>query len=162
MANSGKRKGSRRPRERSYFDPSDPSSAPAQGHRIDRLEHVIRDELASILRDEASNPRLDPVRIRRVELSVDYRNARVWFAAPDPIRPIEIALEQATPFLRARLAELLDLKRVPNLRFLLDRSADGLDAHEPADPATHETHTTNDDELEQELDDEHNESGWRE
>jgi ribosome-binding factor A len=127
MANSGKRKGARRPRERSYFDPSDPSSAPAQGHRIDRLEHVIRDELASILRDETSNARLDPVRIRRVELSIDYRNARVWFAAPDPLRPIELALEQATPFLRARLGELLDLKRVPNLRFLVDRSVDEFD-----------------------------------
>lgn len=133
MANSGKRKGARRPRERSYFDSSDPSSAPAQGHRIDRLEHVIRDELSSILRDETSNARLDPVRIRRVELSVDYRNARVWFAAPDPLRPIELALEQATPFLRARLAELLDLKRVPNLRFLVDRSVDELDPLSPDD-----------------------------
>jgi ribosome-binding factor A len=34
--------------------------------------------------------------------------------------PAERALAHATPFLRARLAEAIELKRVPDLRFVFD------------------------------------------
>jgi len=35
-------------------------------------------------------------------------------------RSIERALERATPFLRARLADAVEMKRVPELRFVFD------------------------------------------
>jgi ribosome-binding factor A len=39
-------------------------------------------------------------------------------------RRAQRALERATPFFRARLAEAIEMKRVPDLRFVFD----GLDA----------------------------------
>jgi ribosome-binding factor A len=64
-------------------------------------------------------------------LSVDYRHARVHFAlgggrGGEP-RVAQRALERATPFLRARLAEAIELKRVPDLRFVFDGIEPGRD-----------------------------------
>jgi hypothetical protein len=57
-------------------------------------------------------------------LSVDGANARVGYAVEAELakgeqaaRTSGAALERATPFLRARLAALLDLKRLPRLSF---------------------------------------------
>jgi ribosome-binding factor A len=99
------------------------------GHRHARLEGLILEELRALLGDDVSDPALYEVRITGVALSVDYRNARVHFVfglgdAEGELareRPrVERALARATPFLRARLADALDLKRVPDLRFVFD------------------------------------------
>jgi ribosome-binding factor A len=95
------------------------------GHRHARLQDLILEELRALLRDDVSDPALGSVRIIGVVLSVDYRQARVHFATlggdPEATRAraqSERALVRATAFLRARLADALDLKRVPDLRFL--------------------------------------------
>jgi ribosome-binding factor A len=89
------------------------------GHRHERLEQLVRDELEAILRDEAADPALESVRVTAVTVSVDYRHARVHVALEPERRDAQLhALVRATPFLRARLAEAIDLKRVPDLRFI--------------------------------------------
>jgi ribosome-binding factor A len=97
------------------------------GHRHARLQELVQRELVALLRDEVADPRLEQVRIASVVLSVDYRHARVHFTV---VRRNDTdhadgggvgrALERATPFLRGRLAETVDLKRVPELRFVFD------------------------------------------
>ena len=101
------------------------------GHRLARLEAVIADELRSILRDEVTDPELHDIGIGEVSLSVDYRHARVHYALPPRAggggrAPAEVvrALARATPFLRARLAEAVDLKRAPDLGFVFDGFAE--------------------------------------
>jgi ribosome-binding factor A len=97
------------------------------GHRHQRLQQLIDEELVALLRDEVQDPLLDDVRITSVELSVDYKSARVRWAAFDESRAyvakLDKALERATPFLRARLGEALDLKKLPTLSFMFDRDA---------------------------------------
>jgi ribosome-binding factor A len=96
------------------------------GHRHERVQGLIFEELRALLRDDVSDPRLAPVRITAVVLSVDYRHARVHFALA--IKEVDRAsvergLVRATPFLRARLADAIDMKRVPDLRFVFDAVA---------------------------------------
>lgn len=96
------------------------------GYRHARLEGLIREELDALLRDEVSDPCLDGVRVTAASLSVDYRHARVHFAlGPGTFTrgEVERALVRATPFFRARLNDALDLKRVPDLRFVFDAVA---------------------------------------
>lgn len=106
--------------------PSRDADAEAAGHRHERLSRILREEIAAVLRDDLADPRLEAVRITVVELSVDYKNARVSFVggaadAPRPERErFERLLERATPFVRARLADAVDLKQVPALRFAWD------------------------------------------
>jgi ribosome-binding factor A len=110
--------------------PAPPEAQPA-GHRHARLEHLLYEELDALLRDELYDPALEEVRFLGVDLSVDYRNARVRFAlSPGQAakrEAAERALSRATPFLKGRLAEALDLKFVPALRFVYSPLAPGSD-----------------------------------
>jgi ribosome-binding factor A len=91
------------------------------GHRHARLQGLIFEELRALLRDDVSDPALNDVTITAVVLSVDYRHARVHFALATGDRAqAERAFVRATPFLRARLADAIDMKRVPDLRFVFD------------------------------------------
>ena len=103
------------------------------GYRHARLTGLIEQELRALLADEVTDPALYGVRVRAVVLSVDYRNARVHITAPgDVAHEKEIreektrALIRASGFLRRRLADEIDIKRAPDLRFVFD----GLDAGE--------------------------------
>ena len=87
------------------------------GYRHARLERVVQDELNEILRDEVSDPTLTDVRVTHVKLSVDYRAAKVYYTSIAEGRDLERALERAAGFMRARLADSVELKRVPELRF---------------------------------------------
>jgi ribosome-binding factor A len=94
------------------------------GHRHLRVQRLVLEELQALLRDDISDPDLAEVKVAAVVLSVDYRHARVHFvlsarAHADP-RLAQRALERATPFFRARLAEAIEMKRVPDLRFVFD------------------------------------------
>lgn len=93
------------------------------GHRHERLQEVILEELRGLFRDDISDPALASVWIAALVLSVDYRHARVHYtvrADQGELRQIEARLLRAIPFLRARVGEALDLKRVPDLTFVLD------------------------------------------
>jgi ribosome-binding factor A len=103
------------------------------------LQQLLKEEIEALLRDEVSDPALDGVRVTSVELSVDYRNARVRFVSPGAhsLVSVERAFERATPFLRARLVDALGTKHAPGLRFVFDRdAAEGLAAPfaDPEDP----------------------------
>src|SRR5580704_992800 len=94
------------------------------GHRQVRLEQILLHELHSLLRDEATDPELLDVQVASVHLSIDGGHARVAYAVLGALTDERVvaprtqaALVRATGFLRARLAALLDLKRLPRLTF---------------------------------------------
>lgn len=93
------------------------------GHRHERIQGLILDELRALMRDDVSDPLLSDVRITAVVLSIDYRHARIHFAlpaGPHERQAVERAFVRATPFLRARLTEAIDMKRTSDLRFVFD------------------------------------------
>ncbi|MGD0675078.1 MAG: ribosome-binding factor A [Polyangiaceae bacterium] len=93
------------------------------GHRHLRVQSLVLEELRALLRDDVSDPNLSVVRLVAVVLSVDYRHAKVHFVLTGAVvgaAGAQRALARATPFLRARLAETVEMKRVPDLRFIFD------------------------------------------
>lgn len=92
--------------------------------RTDRLNELLLEELARVLREEVQDPRLRLVNLTRVDVAPDLSHARVHFSAFDSERIPEIqrGLDRAAGFLRTRLARALDLKRMPELRFEHDES----------------------------------------
>lgn len=99
------------------------------GHRHERLQQILEEELQSLIHDELTDPRLDGLKVSKIELSVDFRSARVKFITEKPeetatnLAKIDRALVKATRFLRARLSESMEVKRLPELHFVYDRDA---------------------------------------
>jgi ribosome-binding factor A len=98
--------------------------AGALGHRQERLEHILLDEVQRLVRDEVSDPALVGVSLVSVQLSVDGGHARVAYSVEALLadeqrvaRASREAFARASGFLRVRLAALLDLKRLPKLSF---------------------------------------------
>lgn len=96
------------------------------GHRHARVEAAVLDELRSILRDDVSDPELEGVRLTAVVMSVDGKSARVHFLVPRdrPRSAVERAFARASRFMRARLADAVELKRVPELKFVYEAQID--------------------------------------
>jgi ribosome-binding factor A len=94
------------------------------GHRHLRVQSLVLEELRALLRYDVSDPALADVRVVAALFSVDYRHAKVHFIlsgrSATSRRSAEHALQRATPSLRARLADAIDMKRVPDLRFVFD------------------------------------------
>jgi ribosome-binding factor A len=90
------------------------------------VESAILEELSSILRDDVSDPELEGVKLTHIVLSPDGKVARIHFAVPRgrPRTAVERAFTRATGFLRGRLAEGVELKRTPELRFIYESEID--------------------------------------
>jgi ribosome-binding factor A len=96
-------------------------------HRRERVEHLLRAELASLLLREAKDPRLATVTLSEVRLTADLRQARVFFRVlgdASEVAGIQRALERATPFLRTKAGHALGLRVTPALRFEYDTTPD--------------------------------------
>ncbi|MGD8498818.1 MAG: 30S ribosome-binding factor RbfA [Chromatiales bacterium] len=96
-------------------------------HEFGREERVgaeIRRELAVLLRDEARDPRLTRVTVQEVRVVRDLSHAKVYFTVLDSsqAKATEAALNKAAAFLRRRLAESMNLRTVPRLAFVYDKS----------------------------------------
>ncbi len=95
--------------------------------RTQRVSEAVREELAEIIGFEMDDPRIRFVDVSDVELSPDARHARVRVVprGEEPERREAIsALDHARHFLRHELAARLNLRKVPELHFELDRWAD--------------------------------------
>lgn len=91
-------------------------------HRHQRVEASILEELRSILRDDVTDPDLEGVALTAIVLAPDSKLARIHFCVPRgrERQPVERAFVRATGFLRGRLAEGVELKRTPDLRFVFE------------------------------------------
>jgi ribosome-binding factor A len=96
----------------------------SSGFRQQRLEHILLGEIRSILSDEVGDPDLAGITVREISLARDGSFARVVVTragierSADRART-EVALRRVAPFVRRRLGEAVDLKRSPELRFVL-------------------------------------------
>ncbi len=93
-------------------------------HRRERVGHELTQRIARILGERVSDPRLRSVTIVEVSASPDASFARVFYRTLGEREEVALALERAKPFIRRCLAQGLRLRRVPELDFRYDPSAD--------------------------------------
>ncbi|MEQ1437721.1 30S ribosome-binding factor RbfA [Fontimonas sp. SYSU GA230001] len=99
-----------------------------------RIGAQIHSELAALVRDELSDPRVADVTITSVDVSPDLRNARVLVSLLGDDQRLADAVEglqHAAGRLRGVLGRRLSLRYVPQLRFAADvglREGDRLNA----------------------------------
>ncbi len=92
--------------------------------RIERVEKIIERELATILAN-AHNEKLKFVSVTKVSLTKDVSIATIYYTILGSSGEIEATkkeLENAKGFLRSSLAEAIDLRKTPELKFKYDES----------------------------------------
>lgn len=95
-------------------------------HRHERVGEEIAHEINAMLAGELKDPRLEgTVLVSNVRVQPDMKHARIFISTrgtekeqTDAIK----ALEHAAGFIRRELVERLQLRRLPELHFLLDLS----------------------------------------
>lgn len=96
--------------------------------RMERVNELLRQRLSALLQREVKDPRLSGIiSVTSVETSPDLRQAKVYISVLGSAPEREAALQgfrAAANFLRRTLAEDISLRRVPELVFLPDASAE--------------------------------------
>jgi ribosome-binding factor A len=93
--------------------------------RSDRVSGLIQKALSEILQKNIKDPRLKMTTITGVEVSRDLKLARIFFTTPDGDRKKEAAIKgfnSAQGFIKRTLADKLDLKYMPDIKFFYDES----------------------------------------
>jgi ribosome-binding factor A len=94
-------------------------------HRQEKLGELIAVELSDLLRTRVKDPRVGFASITRVEVSGDFRHARVFVSvmgSPEERNATMQGLRNATGFLRHELATRLVIRFMPEIIFKLDKS----------------------------------------
>ena len=93
-----------------------------------RLGDQIQRELAQLIRDELSDPRVGWVTVSEVSVSRDLAHAKVYVTllgcSEEQAMPAVDALNHAAGYLRRLLGRRLTSRQVPALHFLFDSSFD--------------------------------------
>ena len=92
---------------------------------LNRVNALVRRKLTQLLLEESNDPRLTEVSITDVSVNRDTSRAKVFYSiigTPDDIADIQVVLENAAGWLRAKLAPTLRLRNVPHLVFIYDPS----------------------------------------
>jgi ribosome-binding factor A len=99
---------------------------PREFSRKLRVAAELQRLLNELLYTEVKDPRLSGVTVNEVELSADLGVAKIYFGTVDPDFDPQAAragFEKAAGFLRLRIGQSLRLRRVPELHFVHDLSA---------------------------------------
>lgn len=96
----------------------------ARPYRKERLDELLLRELESIICYELEDPRLRDVTVTAVDVTRDLQTARVYVALLDENgdeHAVLDGLEHARGYVRSQIAGRLQLRRVPDLVFRIDR-----------------------------------------
>ena len=98
--------------------------------RIERVNHLLREELAALILRSAKDPRLAPVSIMAVKVTSDLKYATVYVRAggdEGALAEALLGLESAEGYLRRELGRRLHLRRIPEMSFEVDRTLEHAD-----------------------------------
>ena len=106
---------------------------PRKFNRAERVADFIKREVATLFQQEIRDPRTKATNVNAVVVSKDLSVAKVYVTfwnSPDGKALDESieALNQASGFIRSRLAAIGNMRRTPRLQFIYDKSV-----HSPID-----------------------------
>jgi ribosome-binding factor A len=95
--------------------------------RGDRVAGLVQEALSDVLKKSIQDPRLKSAVITGVKMSPDLKLAKIYFTVSDRVSTREDAAEgfkKAGPFIKYSLAQQLNLRYMPDLKFYYDESID--------------------------------------
>ncbi len=95
-------------------------------YRIDKLEHLIKEEVSMIFLYKVQDPAFGLLTITNVKLSPDLKIAKIYISVFEKEKR-EAVLEKIrdkTGFIRTELAHRIRIKFIPELKFFIDDTLD--------------------------------------
>ena len=92
--------------------------------KIERLNHAFQQEISMIIMREIKDEDIKFVTITGVDTTSDLSYAKVYFTVLDETKKETTleALTGAAPFIRSKLAERVEIRHTPELKFIYDTS----------------------------------------
>ena len=92
--------------------------------RIERLNDAFQEEISMILMREVKDEDIKFVTVTGVDTTSDLSFAKVYYTVLDDSKKEKTAeaLEKAASFIRTKLAERVEIRHTPELRFIYDKS----------------------------------------
>ena len=107
------------------FDFKLPGLGRPESSRPKRVAEAIKNELTLLLRGKAADPRLQGVRLSKVEVSPDIKSAKLYVTAESRDAKRALAgMNKAKGFFRSHLARVLNLRYTPELLIYYDDLAE--------------------------------------
>ncbi|GMN89098.1 MULTISPECIES: 30S ribosome-binding factor RbfA [Francisella] len=94
--------------------------------RVQRVASELQKVISLLLRTKIKDTKLATATITEIELSKDLSYAKVYYTCLDiqEAQSIAKAFEKSKGFFRSSIAKSLNLRIVPNLKFIYDKSLD--------------------------------------
>ena len=92
--------------------------------KIERLNHAIQEEISMILMREVKDQNIKFVTITGVDTTNDLSFSKIYYTVLDKNKLDETkeSLDKASSFIRTKLAERIDIRHTPELKFIYDTS----------------------------------------
>ena len=92
--------------------------------KIERLEHKFAIEISIILKEEIKDERINFVTVTDVDITNDLSFAKVYITVLDETKKEEVlkVLNKASKFIERELCKRVEVRKMPELKFLYDDS----------------------------------------
>lgn len=98
-----------------------------QSKRSLKVAEFLREEIAMVIREEVSDPKVKFVTVTKVIVSPDLKYAKVYLnilGEKEVQQETLAALDRATSFIRYQVGHRTKLRLVPEIRFIYDDTLD--------------------------------------
>ena len=93
--------------------------------KLDRLNNAFVEKISEIIHDEVKDKDVKMVTITDVKITSDLSFAKVYFTTLNNDRDKVLkALNKASSFIRGRLCQKVDIRKMPEISFVYDESID--------------------------------------
>lgn len=91
--------------------------------RTDRLGNIFVEEISKIIKNEVKDENIGFITINSAKVSTDLSYAKIYFTSfdNDPETSTK-SLNKASQFIRGKLCDVIDLRKMPELTFVYDDS----------------------------------------
>ena len=99
-------------------------------NRIEKLEEEFLKALSSIFRDELKDPRIDGmITVSEVKITKDLSHCNIYISIFNSNDKKECfkTINECSGFIRKKIAEMVDIRVMPELHFHLDETLDYVD-----------------------------------
>ena len=93
-------------------------------NKINRINHAFVEEISKVLEFEVKDKNIKFVTITAAKVTNDLSYAKVYFTVLDDTKKEETlkALNQASGFIRTKLFDRIEIRRMPKIEFVFDDS----------------------------------------